>query len=512
MSRRPILSVLAAATLLAGSVAGASSASALASGARTLPVTVTATGGPVIPTTDPTATGLVGLTGTVVPDATGTYYPLAMAKRLLDTRSNGGAPLAGGSTTAVTVTGTSGIPATGVSAVVLNVTAVNTTVDGGYFTVYPGGGVPRPTASTVNFPKAWTGANMATVPVGSDGRVRLYNYGGRAHAVVDVLGWYAQDDTVRAAHGMGAQFLSTGSGDPERIYDSRLDESASFQPFLGGEYVEFQDTWASESAATAVQAYAMTITAVGATSEGVLTAWAGGGAAKPTASTVNYQKGVIAPNMAVVPAGHYGPTDTGFRVLNTGSGTVHVVVDVTGYYVTDDSPGMRFRPLSAPKRILDTRKATGLSGAFGARAQRDAPTGSVASADSVYVVGNTTGILPTVRTYLTVWSGENARPTSSNLNVNPGLVRAVSTYAPLAHDATSGAPTYRLYNDAGSMHVAFDAAGTLDLYPGQALLGSGAPVAGGPDAPTSDRTPARRTLTDVGTFAAAPERTTSRRG
>ena len=49
---------------------------------------------------------------------------------------------------------------------------------------------------------------MATVPVGADGKINLYNYGGNAHAVIDVLGWYAKDDTVRAAKGMGAQFLA----------------------------------------------------------------------------------------------------------------------------------------------------------------------------------------------------------------------------------------------------------------------------------------------------------------
>ena len=48
---------------------------------------------------------------------------------------------------------------------------------------------------------------MVTVPVGVNGRINLYNKGGAAHAVIDVQGWYAEDDTVRAAKGMGAQFL-----------------------------------------------------------------------------------------------------------------------------------------------------------------------------------------------------------------------------------------------------------------------------------------------------------------
>ena len=60
---------------------------------------------------------------------------------------------------------------------VLNLTAVATAAPG-YFTLYPSG-VARPTASSINFPKGWTGANMVTVPVGADGKVALYNSAGR---------------------------------------------------------------------------------------------------------------------------------------------------------------------------------------------------------------------------------------------------------------------------------------------------------------------------------------------
>ena len=47
------------------------------------------------------------------------------------------------------MTGRGGLPATGVGAVVLNVTATGPTAQG-YLTVYPTGGT-RPTASNLNF-------------------------------------------------------------------------------------------------------------------------------------------------------------------------------------------------------------------------------------------------------------------------------------------------------------------------------------------------------------------------
>ena len=51
----------------------------------------------------------------------------------------------------------------------------------------------------------------------------------------------------------------------------------------------------------------------------------------------------------------------GFSIQDAGGGQVHLFVDLTGYYVKDDSPGMRFVPVAgaSPQRILDTRKASG---------------------------------------------------------------------------------------------------------------------------------------------------------
>ena len=120
-----------------------------------------------------------------------------------------------------------------------------------------------------------------------------------------MLGWYAKDDTVRAAKGMGAQFRSTANGDASRLYDSRKDPDNGNLPFVGGDVLDLTDTWASPAEAATIKAYAVNITATAATGSGVFTAWAGGGVAKPLASTVNYQKGITAPNMVVVPAGHF---------------------------------------------------------------------------------------------------------------------------------------------------------------------------------------------------------------
>jgi hypothetical protein len=96
----------------------------------------------------------------------------------------------GGSTELrVKITGTSGVPGSGVSAVSLNLTATQTT-GGGYVTVYPCGA--RPEASNLNFTAAdQTVANAVIAPVSASGEVCVYaSYG--THLLADVNGWFAR--------------------------------------------------------------------------------------------------------------------------------------------------------------------------------------------------------------------------------------------------------------------------------------------------------------------------------
>ena len=65
------------------------------------------------------------------------------------------------------------MPASGVSAVVLNVTATQPTAPG-HLTVYPDG-VARPTTSSLNFSAGETIPNLVVAPVGADGKVDFYN-------------------------------------------------------------------------------------------------------------------------------------------------------------------------------------------------------------------------------------------------------------------------------------------------------------------------------------------------
>jgi hypothetical protein len=88
----------------------------------------------------------------------------------------------------LTVLNVGGVPATGVGAVVLNVTATEPTANT-FVTVFPtGGGLP--TASNLNPAAGTTTPNLVIVSPGANGQVTLYNAAGSAHLVVDVLGWF----------------------------------------------------------------------------------------------------------------------------------------------------------------------------------------------------------------------------------------------------------------------------------------------------------------------------------
>ncbi len=123
------------------------------------------------------------------------YSPIT-PNRIADTRSGVGGidaqsigDIAGnGTPLEVTIAGTSGIPASGVTAVSLNVTAlgISTSSYGGYVTVYPCDS--RPNASNLNFVAGQVVPNAVIAPVSARGTVCFYVYG-IAHILVDANGY-----------------------------------------------------------------------------------------------------------------------------------------------------------------------------------------------------------------------------------------------------------------------------------------------------------------------------------
>ena len=116
---------------------------------------------------------------------------------MLDTRAGsptidnafaGGGALGQAGVVNLTVVGRGNVPATGVDAVVLNVTATSPTASG-FVTVYPSG-AQRPNASNLNFVTGQTTPNLVITKVGANGQVALFNSAGNTHLIADVVGWF----------------------------------------------------------------------------------------------------------------------------------------------------------------------------------------------------------------------------------------------------------------------------------------------------------------------------------
>ena len=107
----------------------------------------------------------------------------------IDGQSSGTGTLKAGQTVTLRVLGRGGqVPASGVSAVALNVTITQPSRNS-HLTVFPAG-VPAPTASNLNFTAGQTIPNMVIAKIGTNGSVSFRLNAGEAHLVVDIAGWF----------------------------------------------------------------------------------------------------------------------------------------------------------------------------------------------------------------------------------------------------------------------------------------------------------------------------------
>lgn len=120
----------------------------------------------------------------------GSRFMTVSPSRVLDTRDGNGAPrgrLGAGSLT-VPLAGRGGVPSSGATAVLLNVTAVVPSAST-YLTVFSTG-VDRPLASNVNAGSGQVVPNMVIARLGPDGAATVFNSAGDIDVVADVMGYF----------------------------------------------------------------------------------------------------------------------------------------------------------------------------------------------------------------------------------------------------------------------------------------------------------------------------------
>ena len=408
--------------------------------------------------------------------ASGPLHPLTPA-RVLDTRTGTGHPVgpvrpgdgrSSSASTAIrtaeatnhefTVAGRGGVPASGVSAVLLNVTAVIPT-DPGYLTVYPK--PPRgvrnpadpnglwddqssyvngyPNSSNLNFRPGDIVPNLVLAPVGAGGKVRLNNFAGTVDVVADVVGWFGRDDSS------GAGFTGIT---PTRLLDTRNGTGGIGGRLASGDRRDLVVTGVG-GVPTDATAVVVNVTAVDPSSAGFVTVWPAG-AVMPLASSLNTSPGRSRPNLVVAKVGAGGAVSL-YDYVDVGG--TDLVVDVVGYFRADGGAVTAVDP----QRLLDSR--IGLDTPAGPFASGETRSVQVAGragvpANATGVVLNVTATEPTQPGYVTVWPGGQAQPLASTLNFLPG-----DNIANLVMVGLGPGGTLSVFQFGGSTHVVADVVG-----------------------------------------------------
>ncbi len=344
----------------------------------------------------------------------------------------------------LTVLGRGGVPASGVDAVAINVTATGSTSES-FLTVYPTG-TARPMASNLNFTAGRTNPNMVIAKIGASGRISIFNLVGNVDVVVDVQGWFPA----------GGGFTSLG---PARLFESRaglstVDGRYAAAGALGaGQIAELVVVGRGGVPEAGVDAVALNVTATGPSLGTFLTLWPTG-EPRPTASNVNVATGETRPNMVIAKVGVGGSVS----VFNF-SGRTDVVIDVLGWFPT----GGGFTSVT-PARVLESRpglstvdgqyNGTGKIGDASVQQFQVLGRGGVPASGVGAVAVNITATGSTAESYLTVWPTGASRPTASNLNYVAGQTSPNMAIVPLGADGLIS-----LFNFAGSVDVVVDVLG-----------------------------------------------------
>jgi hypothetical protein len=236
--------------------------------------------------------------------------------RVLDTRN--GAPLGTEGTLQLQVTGVGGVPAAGVSAVVLNMTVDRASGPESYLTVWPAGGA-RPTASNLNFSAGPAATNLVVAQVGADGRVSVYNRVGTTHVIADVAGWFA------APGGAGSRYTGIS---PSRILDTRdgTGRAGAAGRIGQGATIDVPVTGLGGVPASGVTSIVLNVTVTDPTGpESYLTLFPSG-TARPVASNLNFVADETVPNLVVV------RVQNGSVSIYNNVGATNVIADVQGWF------------------------------------------------------------------------------------------------------------------------------------------------------------------------------------
>ncbi len=290
--------------------------------------------------------------------ASSSFVPVA-PQRAVDTRTGAGGnrkgALGADATFRAGIGGRADVPTSGVSAVVVTITAVTPSQTGGL--VAWADDTPRPAAINVQFSKGRPASNLAVVPVSASGRVDLSNRSsGTVHIVVDVFGYFVGGVPTTAG--------TLDSLSPSRVLDTRNGAAGNRKGAIpANTSIGVQVGGNGGVPRSGVSAVAVTISSVTPAAAGVVTAWDAGAA--PPVTNLQFGAGEQVSDLAIVPV-----TATGkITVVNRSGGALHLVIDVSGYYLKSDlhlpatSPSRYVRNLTGAGADVTTMQSEGATDA-----------------------------------------------------------------------------------------------------------------------------------------------------
>lgn len=264
---------------------------------------------------------IVDIQGYFVEDRNATtgssYVPLIAPSRVLDTRvlstSN---KFTQGEARSISLG--RAVPATA-TAVVANVTVTNPTSTG-FLTLFPSG-ITQPMVSNLNWITGRSIPNLATIPLGADGKITIFNSAGSTDVLVDVAGYYVSSSSAT----IGDRFTPI---DPKRLGDSRSGIGGLTTFAAASQTKNLKVTGVGGVPGTGVSAVVVSITSDNIAAETFFTAYPAGGMAVPEVSNLNPIAGENAANLAIIRVGTGGE----ITLLNR-TPTANIIVDVYGYFL-----------------------------------------------------------------------------------------------------------------------------------------------------------------------------------
>jgi hypothetical protein len=264
---------------------------------------------------------IIDVTGYYTAGSDGDGYYQFGPKRFVDTRIGLGLSgrMASGVAQKVNIAGVQGLPASGVTAVVGNITAVYPSIYG-YVYVGPTA-TGAPTRSTSNFQTGDIRANNFVIKVAPDGTIGVVFVGsgntGTADLVIDISGYYMS--------GGGAQFHTL---DPARILDTRT--PIGFGGPVPANSPRTLNVWGVGRVPGNAVGITANLTVTAQQKAGFLSVGPVITAASPF-SNLNFPYGDNRANGICVPLDASGKIQV--VVGPAGGGSSHIVMDVNGYFL-----------------------------------------------------------------------------------------------------------------------------------------------------------------------------------